>query len=239
MKKNLFLRIALLMLVATFAMSGVFIGSSTSAKYATTAEVSAEIQVAKFDIKVNDSGNIADQGLYPTGYTHSSGVFAIWEADFSALENTTVSGGTAYHVLDNRMAPGTGGRGTLRVKNDSDVTVEVSLKAGGSDTLDSRLENVVLFGAAPGTKNVAMSSNTADANFPTPSHATAAAAAAAAAKRTLEPGDWVDYGLCWMWGFTTQLDALDTAIGVAAAGGTGTPVTPLQYSVTVDVVQLD
>jgi hypothetical protein len=56
MKKNLFLRIALCLMIVVSATSGLFMGSGTAAKYAVAAEGNAVARVARFSVFVSTNG---------------------------------------------------------------------------------------------------------------------------------------------------------------------------------------
>jgi len=69
MRKNIFLRISVLMLVATVAMSCVFVGSGTYAKYVASAQVQASARVAKFDVSIKVGGFKASDPNWPAAYS--------------------------------------------------------------------------------------------------------------------------------------------------------------------------
>ena len=62
-KKNIFLRIALVLLIATLSTGGVFVGSGTIAKFIAQAPVVASATVAGFDVRImNSAGSFAPDG---------------------------------------------------------------------------------------------------------------------------------------------------------------------------------
>ena len=72
-KRNIFLRIGVLMLIATLATSGVFVGSGTYAKYIASAQYEATGRVAKFDVRINGTTfSKADIGT-PYAVTNATG----------------------------------------------------------------------------------------------------------------------------------------------------------------------
>jgi len=179
MKKNIYLRIALLMLVAAIATSGVFIGSGTTAKYVAAAKFDASARVAKFELQIAKNGDsIAATPTFGSWVTFSrSNIdepynlrtdstggtawgamnFALGEKiydmttirqnknNFSLSTPTTVGSSVNFNDVEDGtnntletgitkhletadgsiIAPGTGGRLRLSIKNNSEVAVRV------------------------------------------------------------------------------------------------------------------
>jgi len=165
-KKSLFLRIGFLMLLATLATSGWFMGSSTYAKYVARATYAASGRVALFAVYagVTKGYTASDPAAITTStgtkihatdcavvsITNSDGYLGtLYEADFSAQENAgaaTPNGDTAVanHLQYNdgrHIAPGTGGRIAVQFYNYSEVAVRFYL-GGGTDGIGASVSSV-------------------------------------------------------------------------------------------------
>jgi len=250
MKKNLFLRISLLLLVATLASSAVFVGTGTSARYVTEGTVTASGTVAKFDIKVSaatlaKSGNIAALPSYAatidnlgTLYEAGTGTNAAGNGD-GAL-GPEENAGSVIHVTNaaagTLIAPGTGGKGcTLTIHNDSEVAVHVWIELGatGFNNPGDRIQ----FSGNNGTNwRSTVAAALADKG--------AASGKSAAEPIYIAPGGTsaasLDNFLQWKWPFgsTTGHDDDDTALGVAAATNPATAA-KLTIPLKINVVQVD
>ena len=225
-KKNLFLRIAMLMLIATVATCGVFVGSGTTAKYVAQATATATAEVALFDVKIQTgastwSPNIAvttygvsvnqlGQLLQPAG-TNGDGALSM---NHSA--NTIINSTTGTHI-----APGTGGKVTITLRNDSEVAVDVWLVAS-SGTVDYPTGSGIVF------------SNAVAGTFGTLADAMAAANGGGTNKIRLDPVGGTTtaqtFDLYWKWPFYTSAgqDTTDTNLGTA---GTAKLTVPLNVRV--------
>ena len=217
MKKNLFLRVGALMLVATLASCGIFIGTGTTAKYVASANVQASGQVAKFSVLIND-GEIANATLTPT--TVNAGDLSdstIWQA--TDMGGTAHPAGTTTGTITTNdgslIAPGTGGKFAFKIENKSQVTVKVTISAATTANLLPTAK-IVFSDTASGTYGADLSS--------------------AIGVITLHPGAAATTkDIYWKWPFTGAAgqDAADTALGIAA-----TPPSLLAH-LKVDVEQLD
>jgi len=63
-KKNIFLRIALMLLIATLSTGGVFVGSGTIAKFIAQAPVVASATAAGFNVQIRNSAGFSDDGVW-------------------------------------------------------------------------------------------------------------------------------------------------------------------------------
>lgn len=132
MKKSIFMRVALVMLVVTMACATLFAGNTALAKYTASATGTAAVDIAKFDVTV--------QGTKIAGASKSSTIASV--SLFSSIldtalatETTGTKNGQGWAVADadvnqpgsgnKKFAPGTHGEFALSATNASDVTVDV------------------------------------------------------------------------------------------------------------------
>ena len=228
-KKNTFLRIAVIAMVAALFATCMLAGTTTLAMYTATATgTSSPAAIAKFAVFVgsNSSGdNITD------GTITSFPLFdTITELNAGAASGTLQAGNAMDEQVKNDgtknlvIAPGTDGAFEVDVFNDSDVTVKVTVAVTctGTDLGDlnatdngfsisggGTLTDVVL---EPGEK-------LSDASIAVPQ---------SAAARTFT----------WAWEFANTATALtaDTDIGIAAYAGS---VTGPTGTITVTATQVD
>ena len=232
-RTNIFLRIGVMLIIATLATSGIFIGSGTSARYVAEAELAAQARVARFAVYAGVTGNPA----FANGGRFSQTGAAIVHLTPAGSPLNSITGGAAGSLWDTLgaapgggpaetditvndgtiIAPGTWGRIPLWFRNDSEVTVRFRL-----DTVDSTATGIP-------TANIQFSHNgTAWVDT------LAAALTAANASPTLElppvatlggTGTPVGMNVYWRWRFMATgtpaqiqaQDVADTNLGVAAA----------------------
>ena len=151
MKKNYFLRAAVLMLVLCTLMSGVFMGTGTMAKYIAAGEGAAEAHVAKFSVKVVGQGHTANTDAQELA-TKTDGTAMVLAAKsskdfFSQIFNAaykahdTTYGTTNDSVVSKNgtgllVAPGTTNELTpapakIKVWNESEVAVRIRAQLVG------------------------------------------------------------------------------------------------------------
>lgn len=130
MKRNIFLRVALFLLIGVWASGSLLTG--TWAKYTASATVSASARVAKFSVKVN-SKEIADAADVMTINVPVSLVdtvlaqpdklgSGVWDSANGGNHSTTM----IDKVDGSIIAPGTGGRIKVVFENYSEVAVRFS-----------------------------------------------------------------------------------------------------------------
>jgi len=202
MKKiNIFIRIGLLLLIATLATSGVFIGSGTYSKYIASANVSAEAKVAKFDVRVNGTDPSTNQIVKAGGVAATitlTNVGALLQPPGMATHSTATISTTNGSII----APGTAGKMSFTVYNYSEVAIDVWFAtASTSPTIPSN--SGIVFCNASGV---------AYSNF--------AAALDAIGVINLGPGSVTTTNtgakdIYWQWPFNNDNDANDTTLGVA------------------------
>ena len=250
MKKNIFLRIALLALVFTLSTCGIFMGSGTAAKYYATANVKAEGTVALFDVRVNNgTDNIAAAGTVIA----DANLGALWEEDFVALENVKKDPGSAdtglttLHVspaTGTILAPGTGSKNAVTVTNLSEVAVDVWISAGsGGNTPSTK----IVFSGNLGTDWDATLADAMTKAIDSPKLPDGTTAYPAAKVNTtthkvrLDPAGGTNctvvFPLWWKWPFANNdgnasTDGSDTYLGVNASA-------KLTIPVVVNVEQVD
>jgi len=129
-KRNIFLRTALFLLIGVWASSSLLTG--TWAKYVAAATVEASAKVAKFSVAVNSKEiaqaggammidvpvSLADPVLLQPNTAGNDTAGNGFSGDHSAVTISSVNGSL--------IAPGTGGRIKVEFKNNSEVTVRFS-----------------------------------------------------------------------------------------------------------------
>lgn len=226
MKKNIFLRIALVMLVTVIATTGVFVGSGTFAKYIASADATSSARVAKFEVRVNNT-TFSQTGGAKFGTTITLGD---WQADAALLDTTGAESADHVKPVDGTIiAPGTGGRLTLTLKNASEVAVKFTL-----NTTNSKLSGTAAAALDPKLK-------WGTAARPTGTLATALSTINGAADMTLAPGTSASpttktVDLYWFWPFGPDAqDATDTTLGVNAVAADQTAI----FTFAVEAAQVD
>lgn len=162
-KANILLRVGVLLLIATLATSGVFVGS-TSAKYVASASLTASGRVALF--KVVARASTTGSETFPSTWTEISQTGAskkdlgtafnlgsVYELTSEISVSTTIEPqgtgtSTTAHIENNTgtmFAPGMGGSFGIQVRNDSEVAVRVWLDSA----------NCSISGGSAGTGNLA------------------------------------------------------------------------------------
>jgi len=125
---NIFLRISALMLIAILASSGVFVGSSTYAKYIASAEVTATANVALFKVL------IGTQDITVNGGTTYTGALALTKSEVYEQDGATLESHAGDLHLDPHagtiVCPGTSGKCSFTITNSSQVMVEFRLTQG-------------------------------------------------------------------------------------------------------------
>ena len=201
MKNNLFLRIALLMLVATISMSAVFMGSGTVAKYYAQSEASASGRVALFKVSVTDKDDELKYVTNGEAATINLGT-VLKEAQLGANENA--SGVVHVEEVDCSMiAPGTSSATEVLVTNESEVAIYVWLEAGTAVSGDIAATANIEFTGDGSTWRSTLAAALLDGPG---SYGTAV---------YLEPGEYHTFtGIGWSWPFGSPggtPDAQDTA----------------------------
>jgi len=252
MKKNIYMRIGVLMLIAALATSGVFVGSGTYAKYIAAAEVNASARVAKFQVQygATTSGtftNFSQASAAPVVIQASGPLGTLLQpassyADHPIYNASTNPTGTIVGVTGNKtiIAPGTGGKIGFYFTNLSEVAVRFYLDPSctvsfGSATtrLNSETAKEIEFapagasGAVPTTGwgslvDALGDATTAGKYIDLPPNTTTASAANCRF-------------VYWRWVFEASRDARDTALGVAAVSAD----VPMDLTVKFTAQQID
>lgn len=209
MKKNTMMRLASVLLVAVLMTTCVI--SGTFAKYTSTVSASSTATVAKWSFKVND-----DEIATTSSPTVKFDLFTtVNEADTTTTEE---------HVSSNKIAPGTGGSFTIKVKNDSEVTAQYTITFTETNT-----DNIPLQYSVDGTTWKDSIAELELTNF---------------TSQTLAIGAGeVSHTVYWRWVFddTTsgahngQTDATDTVLGIQAQ----TTASTVEISMNITVTQVD
>lgn len=220
MKKNLFLRIALLVLVSALATSAVFVGTGTSAKYVAAANANASATVAKFDVQLSQNGGTKSGNIASTTVALTASTLG------TLLEEDVSAGETDQHVTDaatgRLIAPGTGGKsGKLTVHNDSEVLVKVWLSQGTGESIPE--DSGILFsGNSGGNWRSTIQAALQDM--------TAGGLASNAIPIDINDSHDFEDVLLWKWPFGTPntpanaQDGYDTGLGVAGTAKLTIPV---------------
>jgi len=243
-KRNIFLRIGVLMLIAVLATSGVFIGSGTFAKYIAAANVEAAARVAKFQVQINQAKLTTPAFLDFQDNSGTKGIIASVFTDFHDPDGnsriyctggTDTRGGTEVHVSpgtgltrpaspgdkDRIIAPGTMGRLTVELKNLSEVSVKFYFDT--ATVFNSQVANADL------RFLVTVDDLTVPAQLSSLLTATTVTGSTATSL-TIHPGDTTVHTLTlwWEWIFENGANATainaqdirDTQLGISALTGT-------------------
>lgn len=140
MKKNLFLRSALWMLVLTVLASSLFLGGSTFAKYTSGATGTKNAPAAKFSVMVGKSSGTAVDIVKQTLTLNLFDTITEWGGTVGTpgtLQNNNAADAEVLQVagVNTVIAPGTNGEVPIYVKNESDVAVQVKVTATIGDVL--------------------------------------------------------------------------------------------------------
>jgi hypothetical protein len=121
MKKNIYMRIGVLLFIAVLATSGVFVGSGTYAKYIAAATVEATARVAKFEVQIRKA---LTTGTTPTWTADNGGYLTFSQSSAAAMNLNTSWGtmnlGTVYDVtpVTPSATPDANGALTTNIKVD-------------------------------------------------------------------------------------------------------------------------
>ena len=139
MKKSVFLRSALLLLVLAMVGATLFAGNTTLARYRATAVGASTAEIARFDVLIGDAAT--GVGMVAGMTRHDAAAVATALDLFTTIIDTidaagnpgatfTDRGETATdQVREERIAPGTRGALEVQVTNLSDVRVAISFDA--------------------------------------------------------------------------------------------------------------
>jgi len=239
MKKNIYMRIGVLMLIAALATSGVFVGSGTYAKYIASATVEASARVAKFEVRYGAAAG-ADTSGYTTFSQIGAGEYAIgsvslgtlYQADCATAHNANISAGSSTQSI---IAPGCGGKIGFYFTNRSEVAVRFYLdKATTTATYGVKVVNGTNYQLVEGTGTGAEIEFAAcDASGALPSSPVWGSLVNALGDASTS-GKYIDLDpntttgtaatsrfVYWRWVFEDNQDGRDTNLGVAAATGAG------------------
>jgi len=218
-KRNIFLRIGVLMLIATLATSGVFVGSGTYAKYAATKEGSAQARVASFHVFVGGT-EFSSSGVTGTEHiiTASGPLGPLLQPSASFASHPggsppgTMGVPTISAVDGSLIAPGTGGRLYFTFTNTSEVSVRfwldsvASTVSLGNGLTTNEIKFAVDNSGIPGTfgTSLATALGSYGANYVDLGPASGATS--------------VTRGVFWQWPFDqgTSQNGQDTILGKAA-----------------------
>lgn len=227
MRKNYYLRAAVLLLALFTLTSGVFMGTGTMAKYIAAGEGAATARVAKFSVKLTDgttdvqlaetAGVVKDLGAQ----TYVTKLFSPFYANVAGGNTPTTATATTNSVeakngTDKIVAPGTmsAATNTIMVWNESEVTVDVKIQilsvtgVGADDPpvlVPLRINNVAVATTFPQTL----------ATLTLPPNQTKPAAAITTAGATQNA-----VNLTWEWPFSPNGDTVN-----ATARGAGNKFT--------------
>jgi len=237
-KKNVFLRLALVLLVATTICANLFAGNTTVAYYAAQATGTGNAQIAKFDVLVNDK--ILAAGMASGGEVFNSGTLNL----FNTIEEWTgvaSTDGTAGQMdvqvvnasgVNTKMAPGTRGSLGVKITNKSDVAISYTITVKTGTVALSTSAPKLQFDDGNGGAYTAAAVPSSNATLATVTGTLAVGSTSAQeATKTIK----------WQWPFNDGSSAgtypvnadLDTPVGITPGNYT-IPVT-----VTVDVAQID
>jgi len=144
MKKNYFLRAAVLLMVLCTLTAGIFVGTGTMAKYIAAGTGDAEARVAKFSVKIINSTGISGTetelaqlvsggGPLELGVGTTASVFnSIFKTTY-ATDDPGYSGANSVESADTGyvVAPGTTNAGTtesFKIWNESEVAVKIKVE---------------------------------------------------------------------------------------------------------------
>jgi len=239
-KRNIFLRIALLMLCATLATSGVFYGSGTFAKYIASAPVNVNATVAKFDVLLKDekgdfkhfqdlNGNTVSIALFDDFGTGRASIyctdpwigteFQVYPGDYSN------KGYTPTKFADGKLiAPGTMGKMEFTFRNLSEVSVRFYLDPVATTFTGVNNAKLIFFansaeGTPPNPQNETV--------FGAISSITGASGTASIVIHPGQPDKTVNFWWCWpfhlkdapsdAYDLISAQDLVDTALGETKA----------------------
>jgi len=251
MKKNYFLRAAVLLLALCTLTAGIFVGTGTMAKYIAAGTGDAEARVAKFSVKIAEAGGSGVE--FATGSTVTLGTGGTANL-FNALFKNTYKGTGANSGTDTVVgassekvvAPGTAGDADdfMEIWNESEVMVNVKVEVtavagiGGTGTLvPLQVKNAAGTFVAVGSQTAGLLD--APIVLYTANLAPGQSAADSSQKIPLE----------WQWIFdttdtvynatgrntATAIDAYDTALGILARTSTVTA----GFTIKITATQVD
>jgi len=252
MKKSIFPRLLVGLLVVTLFTGCLFAGNTTLAMYAATVTGDSTAAVAKFDVTVTGKQLLA--GMTGTGVLQAADLDLltfITELNAGAASGTLQAGNAMDAEVVNdgtkntKIAPGTDGALPFAITNNSDVAIQFTFTIKAKEAIAATTHPTLTFGSTTGTLDAA-STTAYGAVTKTVSGNSAFAADAVIATITgkLTMGGSYSADLTWEWPF---LDASAAAVGnVPATAAIDTPIgilaiSGLTYPVTVElaVVQID
>jgi len=220
MKHNLFLRVGLLLLVATLAMSSIFVASGTAARYVASGTTSAQAMVASFNVTVSGDKLTADNAAAVT-----AGNFGSQLKEQDAMTNETTDHVSVVAPVS-LIAPGTGGKIEISIANLSQVGVLITLEPGsGGNDLGGKLQ-FCADAAKTGATFGALSAVLKDVVENHPKYIDdpdIGTGIFLAPSETLTGAGALPF--YWRWLFSSGDDAGDTALGIA----------PVQASIPIKV----
>lgn len=243
MKRNLFLRISVLLFVAVTATSGVYVGSGTFAKYTASAQGTAQARVALFKVAVKRNADTTSKIMTTESDLGTINLYRTLLESYDLAEgenqngkpNTTQSpkspaNGTPNDVLPSKVtadttdpiiAPGTAGYFDLYVENQSEVSVVIKLKAEEGSLSTTDIQFVA--------KNTNSATPPADGDFNTADSDVLFILLPAGVT-----GNSGTFRVWWRWRYyvSDAQDAKDTALGKV-----GTEQIKLNY--TLEAIQID
>lgn len=137
-KKNGFLKAACIMLSVTMLATCVVAG--TMAKYTTSSgNIEAKAQIASWKITVNEE-NLKD--------------LTTTDLDFKILDTDGADPYTEEHVANDKIAPGTWGYATVKIKNAGEVNADITANFTKGDDLPAGMTVVALTGEPKSPEDV-------------------------------------------------------------------------------------
>ena len=237
-KRNIFLRIGVLMLIATLATSGVFVGSGTYAKYVASKGGNAKARVAHFHVEVSDRDFSGDSSSFVGEFsnaTHTAKTITA-SGDLGILLQPTISAGawgthpggpgsgtvdldTISAVDGSIIAPGTGGRLSFVFTNRSEVSVRFWLA-----TVSTTVESIANLTKGLTVNEIKFAYDNGSGTAPALSQfGTLAAALGSYTTQYVELGPWngtgsppsAAIGVYWQWPFeqSPAQNTQDTILG--------------------------
>ena len=168
----------------TMCMATACFLSGTVAKYESSADGTGKGDIAKWAFEVNDASITGNSATFDFVLSNT-----IKEADGVANETDS----------SNKIAPGTSGTFTIKLKNTSEVSARYTISF--ADVVTGGAEIPLTYTVNDGTNNLAESTGVF------------------ASATNLAAGDSVTLTVTWVWAYeTVGGDEVDTEIGIAATG---------------------
>jgi len=127
MKKSIFPRLLIGLLVVTLFAGCLFAGTTTLAMYRAQATGTGNASIARFDVQLNDKGMVSGMTAYEAQAFNLFSTIYEWDAPHAA-DGTGTAGQPDAQVATGKIAPGTAGELAIKVTNRSDVAIKYAIK---------------------------------------------------------------------------------------------------------------